>query len=155
MKTIDVNEKVRRCVAKHPDWHWKRIASATGGHKPVIEAILRGEPVPELTPAPAPGPVDSSAPGCISLSAVRDKLDIAAMIRREVNRIPRGQLMPEDDLCRLTAGRDRNRFRRAVENNADCFRAHRVRLRLDESTEGKWYWGQAPDVAEAIRIRDL
>jgi hypothetical protein len=77
------------------------------------------------------------------------------MIRRQVGQIPKGQLLPEEELCRLTAGRDRNRFRRAIENNPDEFKMHRVRLRLDESTDGKWFWGRAADVAEAIRIRDL
>lgn len=156
---LDVNEKIRRCIAKHPDWTWKRIACATGGRKASVEAILRGEPVPCVTPAPViskdAAPATPPGMACISLAAVREKLDVAAMIRREVSKIPGGQLIPEDEMCRLTAGRDRNRFRRAVENNADVFRPHRVRLRLDESTDGKWYWGRRDDIAEAMRIRDL
>jgi hypothetical protein len=87
--------------------------------------------------------------------AVRDRLDVAAMIRRQIGAVPKGQLIPEDELCRLTAGRDRNRFRRAVENNPDLARQHRVRLRLDDSTDGKFYWGHETDIQEAVRLRDL
>jgi hypothetical protein len=64
-------------------------------------------------------------------------------------------LLPQDELCRLTVGRDRNRFRRAIDNNPDLVRAHRVRLCLDDSTEGKFYWGHEADVQEAARLRDM
>lgn len=154
---MDIPERIKRCIDRHPDWDDKRIAKTSGARYADVEAVRRGEPVPnkgtpeavsfvELTPPP---------PSVVTLAAIREKLDVAAMIRRELGKVGRGQLLPEDELCRLTAGRDRNRFRRAVENNPEEFRAHRIRLRLDESTDGKWYWGRKDDVAEALRIRDL
>jgi hypothetical protein len=64
-------------------------------------------------------------------------------------------LLRESDLCQMTAGSDRNRFRRAVENNADRFREFRVKLRIDDSGDGTYYWGRREDVAEAVRMRDM
>ena len=91
----------------------------------------------------------------VSLSSIREKLDIAEAIKREIQKIPKGKLILEDEMCRRTAGKDRNRFRRAVDNNAEFFRAHRVKLKLDDGGEGKFFWGQDADIAEAVRIRDL
>lgn len=91
----------------------------------------------------------------VTLTAIREKLDIGEAIKREITKIPKGKLISEDEMCRRTSGKDRNRFRRAVDNNADFFRAHRVKLRLDEGGDGKFYWGQAADVAEAVALRDM
>lgn len=171
---MDLEEKIKNCLERHPDWDDKRIAKSTGARRDDVAAVRRGEGLPvretivplrisdeqsaEIREKVRTWKADHPAPGstpCITLAAVREKLDVAAMIRRELGKVGKGQLLPEEEICRLTAGRDRNRFRRAVENNADEFRAHRIRLRLDESTDGKWYWGRKDDVAEALRIRDL
>ena len=102
-----------------------------------------GEPV-----VPAPKPL-----GIITLAMVKDRYDVVSAIRREVSAITKGQLIPEAEVCQRAAGRDRYRFRRAIENRVDEFRAFRVKLRIDEG-EPKWYWGSAEDVAKAIEIRD-
>jgi hypothetical protein len=141
---MDAAEKIKRCLDRHPDWDLRRVSSATGFPYAAIEAARKGAPAPE-----------APAFASVSLMAVRDRLDVAAMIRRQIGAVPKGQLIPEDELCRLTAGRDRNRFRRAVENNPDLARQHRVRLRLDDSTDGKFYWGHETDIQEAVRLRDL
>jgi hypothetical protein len=153
---MNLTERIFACLQRHPDWDTARIAKSCAARHGDVDAVRRGEQVPDPGTADRfPTQEPASAPVGISLAAVREKLDVAAMIRREVSKIPGGQLIPEDEMCRLTAGRDRNRFRRAVENNADVFRPHRVRLRLDDSSDGKWYWGRAADITEAARIRDL
>ena len=152
---MDLAEKIKRCLERHPDWSNPRIAKSTGARHDAIEAVRRGEqppPVPASVPLP---PNTSTPPASVSLAAVRERFDIAGAISRTIKEIRRGTLLPEDELCRLTAGRDRSRFRRAVENNPELSRAHRVRLRLDDSSEGKFYWGHAEDIAEAIRLRDM
>lgn len=143
---MDLAEKIKRCLERHPDWSNPRIAKSTGARHDAIEAVRRGE---------QPPPNTSTPPASVSLAAVKERFDIAAAIARVLREIKHGTLLPEDELCRLTAGRDRTRFRRAVENNPELSRAHRVRLRLDDSTDGKYYWGHESDIAEAVRLRDM
>ena len=143
---MTTEEKIQRALEKHPDWNTRRIACSTGGTYAEVEAARGGGR--DSQPDPASGT-------SISLSTIKDRFDVAAAIRREIARIRRGHLLPEDELCRMTAGKDRNRFRRAVDNNPDLARKHRVKLRLDETGDGKFYWGQAADVLAAIRLRDL
>ena len=153
---MTLEEKIRGCIERHPDWDTARIAKSCGAHHGEVDAVRRGEQVPDPgTAKQYPKQEPASAPAGISLAAVKQRFDIAGAISRAVKEIRRGTLLPEDELCRLTAGRDRSRFRRAVENNPELSRAHRVRLRLDDSSEGKFYWGHAEDIAEAIRLRDM
>ena len=137
---MDLAEKIKRCLERHPDWSNPRIAKSTGARHDAIEAVRRGEqppPVPASVPLP---PNTSTPPASVSLAAVRERFDIAAAITRALSTVKRGTLLPEEELCRMTAGRDRNRFRRAVDNHPDLARAHRVKLRLDDATDGKYYW---------------
>ena len=170
---MDLAEKIKRCLERHPDWPNSRIAKSTGARHDAIEAVRRGEQPPpgepvvplQISPENAAeirgrvkawrGQHQQAPPASVSLAAVRERFDIAASIRRTIAGIQRGTLLPEDELCRLTAGRDRSRFRRAIENNPDLARAHRVRLRLDDSTDGKFFWGHEIDIAEAVRLRDM
>ena len=153
---MNITERIVSCLQRHPDWDTARIAKSCGAHHGEVDAVRRGEQVPD------PGTAErflkrepATAPAAISLARVKERFDIAAAITRALSTVKRGTLLPEDELCRLTAGRDRSRFRRAVENNPELSRAHRVRLRLDDSSEGKFYWGHAEDIAEAIRLRDM
>jgi hypothetical protein len=61
----------------------------------------------------------------------------------------------ESDLRGLVAGTDQNRFRKTLDNFSDEFKRFRIKLKLDDSSDGKWYWGRAEDIEEAIRLRDL
>lgn len=142
---MTTEEKIKNALKRHPEWADRRIANSTGGGLAEIQAVRGGGSRPEAALAGA----------SISLATVKDRFDVAAAIRRELIKVRRGHLLPEDELCRVTAGKDRNRFRRAVDNNPDLARRHRVKLRLDESGDGKFYWGQAADVLAAIRLRDL
>jgi hypothetical protein len=151
---MELSDKIKRCLDKHPEWTNKQVAKSTGARYGEIEAVRRGEPVPKTgTPEAFPEPAPAAAG--VSLSSIRERLDIAAAITRALSNVKRGTLLPEEELCRMTAGRDRNRFRRAVDNHPDLARTHRVKLRLDDSSEGKYYWGRADDVAEALRLRDM
>ena len=97
--------------------------------------------------------VATPASGLINLSQVIERYDIASAIRREIAALPKGRLILETELCQKTAGTDRNRFRRTLDNNADGFKAFRILLKLDEG-EKKWYWGSVLDISEALKIRD-
>jgi hypothetical protein len=151
---LPLADRIRRCIANHPDWDVIRIASAVrGSNRASIKAVMAGEPIPERPVDPA-RPEPHTPAGTIELSAVRKRYDIAAAIRDELTRMRPGSLMLEREMCQRTAGRDAARFRRTIENT-DEFRAVRVKLRLDpDQSEGAWYWGSAVDVAEAIRLRD-
>lgn len=151
---MELSERIRRCLDKHPGWTNKQISKSTGARYGEIEAVRRGESVPKPG-TPEAFPERTPAAAGISLASVKERFDIAGAISRALSAVKRGTLLPEDELCRMTAGRDRNRFRRAVENNPDLARKHRVRLRLDDSSEGKFYWGHESDIAEAVRLRDM
>jgi hypothetical protein len=100
---------------------------------------------------PAP-PKDS---GTVDLSSVLKRYDIKAAILNELSALPKGKLISEDELCKRTAGTDRNRFRRTIENNPDAFNPLRIKLKLETATDGKFFWGKASDIASALKIRDL
>jgi len=145
-------ERIRAALARHPDWDDSRIANSMARyHVPVreIRLIRQGQPLPSPIPEAKP------EGGLVSLQKIIEKYDIRSAIFRELAALPKGQLIAEAELCQRATGQDRNRFRRTVENNADEFRPYRIKLRLDESSEGKFYWGHPEDIAEAQRIRDL
>ena len=150
---MTLEEKIRGCIERHPDWDTKRISNSTGGSKADVEAVRRGESIAPRSESPFAPPVPG--PAAISLARVKERFDIAAAITRALSTVKRGTLLPEEELCRMTAGRDRNRFRRAVDNHPDLARAHRVKLRLDDATDGKYYWGHSEDIQEALRLRDM
>jgi len=139
-------ERIERCIKRHPDWDAPRIANSVECSVLLVRARMIGETLPRGT---------ERKTGLISLTKVMERYDIKAAILKALATIPRGQLVVEADLCQKAAGKDRNRFRRTVENNNEEFRVLRIKLKLDESSEGKWYWGHPDDVAEAIRIKEL
>jgi len=145
--TATSEERIIKCLQRHPDWSDKRIRNSLDISINLVRAVREGTPIPEQ-------PVVHVRPGIVSLSAVREKLDTRAAILREVSSLPTDQLIDERELRQRAAGNDANRFRRTVENNGDMFRAYRIKLRLDEG-DARWYWGRSETVAEAQRLRDL
>jgi hypothetical protein len=150
MKTRPVEDRLRDCLAKHPDWTDERIAaSIIGSTRAMVRAMRAGEPI-----APIVEEAKKAEAGTISLAQVRARYDIAAAIREELARLKPGMLVLEREFCLRVAGKDAARFRRAVENSPE-FRANRVKLRLDqEVSEGAWYWGNQSTVTEAVKFRD-
>ncbi|MCK9601842.1 MAG: hypothetical protein M0R06_22550 [Sphaerochaeta sp.] len=151
---MELTARIKKCLQRHPEWENRRVAKSTGATFGEIEAVRRGtSPAPPRSDSPIAPPVPG--PAAISLARVKERFDIAAAITRALSTVKRGTLLPEEELCRMTAGRDRNRFRRAVDNHPDLARAHRVKLRLDDATDGKYYWGHSEDIQEALRLRDM
>lgn len=141
--------RIAACIAKHPDWTDKRVTCAiVGAHIADCAAVRAGNPisVPQATPA---------ATGVIDLEQVRRHYDLFSKIQQEIKGIPHGKLIAEDELRQRVAGSDRNRFRRTVENNLDALKTYRVKLKLEEGTDGKVFWGNVEDVAAALKMRDL
>jgi len=141
------DERIKYCITRHPDWDDRRVSRAM---------LVPIAAVRDVRKSFGPGQAkEDSGAGLVSLERVKARYDIKAAILREIGKLGRGKLISENELCDRTAGKDRNRFRRAVENGGDELGAMRIRLRLDDASEGKWYWGHAADIAEATRIRDL
>ena len=147
---MTTEDKIRAAIARHPDWDDGHIATHAVRMVRIadVAAVRAGQPALPRAEGPA-----REAVGFVSLDRVIAKLDVAAAIRREIAALPLDQLILETELRRKAAGTDANRFRRAVENNEDEFRAVRIKLKLDDS-EPKWYWGQAATIARALEIRD-
>lgn len=146
-----IEDRIKSCITRHPEWPAEHINnSIAGSNIAMVRAIMAGAAVPDLnTTVLKP---ESSA--YVSLDKIRARYDITAAIDRELLKLPRGKLISETEFCQRVAGYDKNRFRRSVENNEAKYSVHRVKLRLDDG-DPKWFWGAAPDVAEAQRIRDL
>lgn len=148
-RIMTTEEKVKNCLNRHPDWDIKRVTNATRSTQADVKAVQLGQSIQTSTggePTPA---------GYISLESVIQKYDIRAAILKEIAKLPPGRLLSEAELCSRTAGTDRNRFRRTIENNSGDFKTLRISLRIDESKDTKWYWGGAQDIAAALKIRDI
>jgi hypothetical protein len=143
---MTIEDRIKGCVERHPDWDDARVSNAIAGSSVAAVRLVRaGETVPAE---------DKPAPGVITLDAVRARYDVAAAIRRELDRLKPGALVLEAEMRQRAAGKDANRFRRAVEN-APEFKANRIKLQLDPDVkEGAWYWGTASTIAAAIKVRD-
>lgn len=162
-KPAPLEERLRNCFTLHPDWSDNRVARAIRGAR-LQDAITMRSAMAEGKPWVQPGrttpstlvkvePAHAGA-GVVTLDQVRKRYDISSAIRDVIATIPPGSLMLEREMCAQAAGKDNNRFRRAVENTPE-FKAFRAKLKLDpESGEGFWYWGSAVDIAEAVRLRD-
>lgn len=145
VKKMTNEEKARKCLERHPDWDDTRISNSANCSIHIVRILRSGKSTPSKTE-------DS---GIVSIEKVIARYDIKAAIIRELARIPKGQLISESELCLRSAGTDRNRFRRTIENNAEEFRLFRIKLKLEESGDGKWYWSDAETITEAQRIRDV
>ena len=152
---MTIEQRIKNCIERHPDWDDSRIASATrGSTRAAIKAVRSGIPVSEGMLAKAKPEEPAPAAGQISIAQIRHRYDIAARIRAELEALPAGALILERELCQKTAGKDAARFRRTVEN-AEDLKAYRVKLKLDpDQPEGAFYWGKLQDVREAQRLRD-
>ena len=153
---MTLTERIRAALARHPDRDDRHISKGIrGATLAAVRAVRAGEDVPEpapMTPPPAAGTCEA---GTITLDAVRARYDTAASIRAYVAELRKGVLKLEREVCQQTAGKDAGRFRRAVENNSDEFKAYRIRLKLDQDQpEGSWYWGNRETIAQAMRLRD-
>ena len=153
MARMMLEQKIRNCLERHPDWTMKRMSNATGARFSQIICIKEGHPMAENEPTSG-YPASSPDAGLISLDKVMQRYDIHSAILRELAGVPKGKLISETELCQRAAGTDKNRFRRTVENNDTEFRLLRIKLRLDDSGDGKWFWGGADDIAKAAAIRD-
>lgn len=98
--------------------------------------------------------IKSGPSGVVTLEKIKNRFDIAAAIMRELEKVEKGTLIAEAEICQRAAGYDKQRFRRTIENNEEKFLPFRVLLKLDEGDK-KWFWGSAADIAEALRMRDL
>lgn len=146
MTYISIEERIDSCFKRHPDWVDKRVANSISCAIHLVRARRLGSALPEGTEKRA---------GFISLEKIVERYDIKAALLKALTTVPRGQLIIEDDLRQKAAGTDRNRFRRTVENNNEMFRVLRIKLKLEDGGDGKWYWGHPDDIAEAQRIREL
>ena len=147
-------ERVKRCVARHPDWPDWKVAKSSEVHVDTARSIRAGM-APTLQNGESKALEGNNSAAFVSLDKVIARYDIKAAILREIDGLPRGKLIVETELCQRTAGTDRNRFRRTCENNADELKPLRIKLRLDDSTEGKWFWGKREDIAEAQKMVNL
>lgn len=150
MSTLE--ERIKACLGKHPEWGDARVAAAiVGSGRDAVRAVREGRPISVKGEVVVEVISDT---GTVSLGQVRKRYDVPAAIRGELAKLKPGALILERELSLRAAGKDASRFRRAVENTEE-FKANRVKLRLDQDvSEGAWYWGRREDIQEATRLRD-
>jgi hypothetical protein len=138
--TMTLEDRIKRSIAKHPEWANSRIADNVRGARAPDIARVRADM------AGVPPPAENKEPGFVSLDKIIQKYDTYAAILHEIKLIPRGKFIPQEDLCRAVAGMDRARFNRCIEIRFDEFKVYRIKLRLKDSPEGKWYWAHPDDI---------
>ena len=94
-------------------------------------------------------PTESPTPRTVTFSVIAEKYDTRQAILREIAKIPKGEFMEQAELCRLASGPDRSRFVRCVEAHAGEFMLYRIKIKLGEAAEGRWYWAAREDIAKA------
>jgi hypothetical protein len=144
--------RIKACVLRHPDWGVARIADSMNVRQDEVRALVGSIPRIE---SPSLSGGNGNGAGTVDLSSVLRRYDIKAAILNELSTLSEGKLISEAELCNRTAGTDKNRFRRTVENNPDVFNPLRIKLKLDATSDGKYFWGKASDVEAALKIRDL
>lgn len=154
MRPTPLLERLKACLEKHPEWDDARIAAAiVGSGIENVRSVRAGGPLVTPVEEEKPEPPRPSI-RTVTLEQVCERYDIAAAIRRELGKFV-GELVLERDLAILAAGKDSNRFRRAVENNIEEFSKNRLKMALpNDPPEGRWYWSDAKTIAEAVRKRD-
>ena len=154
-KPAPLEERLKACITLHPDWDDHRVARAIRGATLASAGIVRSGKSLRMPQEIIVPEVKRSDAASISIDQIRKRFDVVTSIRKEIERIKPGIVIPEREMSIRTAGKDYARFRRAVENNAEEFKKNRIKLKLDpDAGEGTWFWGSAYDVAEAIRLRD-
>ena len=99
---------------------------------------------------PPPGASETVEPRrTITLGVIAERYDTRAAILREVAKIPAGEFMEQGLLSRIAVGADHVRFNRCLELNAGEFGAYRIKIKIGESPEGKWFWAAPADIAKA------
>jgi len=145
-----IADRVKASLARNPNKNAYDVAKSLGLRVGDVKPHMPDIGI-EAGSAPA-----SPAMKVIALSEVREKLDIAARIRKCLKTLKNGSLMAEPEFRTLVCGGDANRFRRAVENNVDEFRPYFTRLRLGmEEREPRMYWGTRAAIAEVERLKNL
>jgi hypothetical protein len=135
---------------KNQRWKTKDIAAGMGLTMTTVNKAWgrygpagEGHP-PDGSQESPPGPARS-----ITLGQIIDKYDTRKAIFRELGKIPKGEFMEQADLCRSASGADRLRFNRCLEIHAAEFAPYRIKIRIGESADGRWYWASPEDIAKA------
>lgn len=150
---MSIEERIKAALARYPERDDRHISKSLHGITvAMVRAVRAGQPVP-LPPAPAVDTAPASGK-VITLESIQARYDIASAIRREIAKLKPGHLIVESEMRTRAAGKDANRFRRAVEN-CDEFKANRIKLQLDpDGGEAAWYWGDSSTISAAARVRD-
>lgn len=152
-----IEDRVKACMEKHPDWPAERVNNSIAGSKIImIRTIMAGGAVPvESTTVLKPESlVKPELSAYVSLDLICEKLDVKSAIFREIGKIPKNKVIPEAEMISRTAGTDRNRFRRIIENNAEEFRPYRTMVKTKEFPNGSWFWASAEAIARINKLRD-
>lgn len=147
--------RIHATLDRHPDWDDYRVSHSLGVSRTTVAEVRAGVGLTPQVDVPVLSGGNGKDVGMVDLSSVIKRYDIKAAILSELGSLPKGKLIAEDELCKRTAGTDKNRFRRTVENNPDELNPLRIKLKLEAATDGKFFWGRASDVASALKIRDL
>jgi len=129
------NERIKRCLERHPDWTDRRVANATGTRQSQVAALRTGEPKER----------QSGVTGGISLSGVRvSNRKPNDSVRRLLYQLRKGMAYPVAALSETW------------NVGVDTIRQHAKRvnaLKYVEVSPGEWVaCAMHPDTAEELEM---
>jgi len=152
-KTSPVEDRLRTCLTKHPEWTDERIAAAiVGSRREMVRAMRAGEPLPETVTTiveVTPKGQLTSGVTLISLDDIKRKYDLYAQILEVICDLPSGQVISETDLRTCVQSPDPLRFRRTIEAHEKELEPYRIMLKY-KSSEARYHYAK-PEVISDLR----
>jgi len=148
-KTAPVEDRLRACLASHPDWTVERIAaSIVGSTRAMVRAMRAGEPLPERVEVTPKGQLTAGVT-LVSLDDIKRKYDLFAQIIEVINDLPPGQVISETDLRACIQTPDPLRFKRTIEAHEKELEPYRIMLKY-KSSEARYHYAK-PEVIQDLR----
>ena len=113
---MNVDEKIKRCIATHPEWDNSRVANAVHGRVPDVLRVRGGKAAP-VTASPA------LLKRGKSMAQFRQQFDVKLRIQQGVKKHLQGVYMPDQEF-REACGVSTTEWRRySEESEFDVYRA--------------------------------
>ena len=150
-KTSPVEDRLRACFAKHPDWPDERIAAAiVGSRREMVRAIRAGEPLPEPPTKPEFAAALHPNVTLVSVNDIKRKYDMYGAIMEIIRTLPPGQVITEGDLKQSVDHPDPYRFKKTMDAHEKELEPYRIMLKY-RGSEAKYHYGK-PEVIADLRV---
>ena len=148
-KAMPMEEKIKACLERHPDWPDQRIQNAIrGSTMTAVRAIRAGQPLPESGPPPRAAALRPLM-SLIAVDDIKRKYDMFGAIMDIIRSLPAGHVISEQDLKQSIEHPDPFRFKRTIEAREKELEPYRIMLKY-KGSEAKYHYAR-PDVIADLR----